>query len=260
MVSVIIPTKNSVLTIGRCIKSLLAQRYSPVEIIVVDGESLDATCEISASLGSKVYRTRMERSQARNFGARMAKGEYLLFVDSDMVTEPDLVGECLAHCGYRTACVIPQKTIGRSFWSKCVAIGETLRQGDTTYVAPRFMSKGLFSEAKGYDETLVYGEDKDLHSRLLSSGVKMVFVGSQIYHIDNLSIADRTRKIVYYGKKIPQYRARHRSRSMYHILLPSPRYIKKISLVSNPWYFFGFVFLKLVEYESFIAGAMFNRV
>jgi cellulose synthase/poly-beta-1,6-N-acetylglucosamine synthase-like glycosyltransferase len=39
-----------------------------------------------------------ERTKARNYGAQLAKYDYVLFVDSDMVLQPDVVRECLDAC------------------------------------------------------------------------------------------------------------------------------------------------------------------
>jgi len=87
--SVIVPAYNRALLLPFLFESLLQQNYSEWECIVVDDGSTDNTAEIVKSFSSSdsrfryVYQQNAERSAARNRGARMANGTYLLFLDSD---------------------------------------------------------------------------------------------------------------------------------------------------------------------------------
>ncbi|MFZ2256404.1 MAG: glycosyltransferase [Patescibacteria group bacterium] len=55
LVSVIIPTKNSARTIGKCLESIQNQSYKDIEIIVVDNYSPDGTTDIARQYIDKVY-------------------------------------------------------------------------------------------------------------------------------------------------------------------------------------------------------------
>jgi len=89
-VSVVIPTLNEEKYIADCIYWIKKQSIKPYEIIVVD-DSFDRTKEIAKMLGCKVvHRNQKEIDKklntlatARNLGASLAKGDYLLFVDAD---------------------------------------------------------------------------------------------------------------------------------------------------------------------------------
>lgn len=85
--SVIIPTYNRADFILNTVNSLLDQTYANFEIIVVDDGSTDETEKIIFSVKNeklKYYKKENgERGAARNFGANLAKGEYLNFFDSD---------------------------------------------------------------------------------------------------------------------------------------------------------------------------------
>lgn len=86
LVSVIIPTYNRAQYIGEAIESVLAQTYRFVEIIVVDDGSVDNTRKILEAYENKiryVYQENKGPSIARNLGARLARGQYLAFLDSD---------------------------------------------------------------------------------------------------------------------------------------------------------------------------------
>jgi Glycosyltransferases involved in cell wall biogenesis len=88
LVSVVIPTYNSSDTIGRAIKSVLAQDYSSLEVIVVDDGSVDDTPRVLESIkDTRLRYKRLEQnlgvSAARNRGIILACGAYVGFLDSD---------------------------------------------------------------------------------------------------------------------------------------------------------------------------------
>jgi len=85
-VSVIIPTFNRAPIVGDAIESVLRQRYSHVEIIVVDDGSTDDTRAFVTQFGATVryvYQENAGVSAARNAGLRLATGEFIAFLDSD---------------------------------------------------------------------------------------------------------------------------------------------------------------------------------
>ncbi|MBP7145981.1 MAG: glycosyltransferase family 2 protein [Acidobacteria bacterium] len=92
-VSVIVPACNASSYLDRCLGALLAGQGDGYEIIVVDDCSVDATPAIAERLGVEVIRLNSNSgpSRARNTGARRARGEYLLFVDSDVVVRPGTI-------------------------------------------------------------------------------------------------------------------------------------------------------------------------
>ena len=87
--SVVIPTYNRAGFIRKTIESVLVQSFQNFEIIVVDDGSTDNTDAIVRSIQSdkiRYYKTEnAERAAARNYGAKMANGEYVNFLDSDDV-------------------------------------------------------------------------------------------------------------------------------------------------------------------------------
>ena len=86
LVSVIIPAYNREQTICRTVDSVLAQTYGPLEIIVVDDGSKDRTVEVLKKYGERirlVCQANQGPSAARNTGIRNARGETIMFLDSD---------------------------------------------------------------------------------------------------------------------------------------------------------------------------------
>ncbi len=92
--SFIIPALNEENLIANCIKSIKRQKKVADEIIVVDNGSKDKTVEIARELGCKVVKEEKKgASNARNEGAKLAKGDILCFIDADGVVSPDWLKE-----------------------------------------------------------------------------------------------------------------------------------------------------------------------
>lgn len=92
LVSVIIPTYNRAHVLGRAVDSVLAQTYSPVEVVVVDDGSTDTTPELLAGYGDRIRVLTQENagvSAARNLGIRESRGDFIALLDSDDAWTPD---------------------------------------------------------------------------------------------------------------------------------------------------------------------------
>lgn len=89
LISVIVPIYNVEKYLDRCIKSIVNQTYSNLEIILIDDGSQDncfKICNKWAELDNRIKVIHKENgglSDARNVGLKMAKGEYIGFIDSD---------------------------------------------------------------------------------------------------------------------------------------------------------------------------------
>lgn len=117
-VAVIVPARNEARNIERCVRSLLDQHYSALELIVVDDHSTDATWAIVAALranhprGSHLHLLRapdlppgwLGKPHAAWVGAQhpvARAADWLLFVDADTWGHPALVSSALAFAGDR---------------------------------------------------------------------------------------------------------------------------------------------------------------
>lgn len=105
MVSIIVPVYKSKDTLKRCVESLLAQTVEDTEMILVDDGSPDGSGELCDKLAEEDSRIRVIHkenggvSSARNVGIEAAKGDYLLFADSDDYVEQDMVEKLLGGIG-----------------------------------------------------------------------------------------------------------------------------------------------------------------
>lgn len=95
--SVIIPVQNEEKTIAEVISQ--TRKIEPLEIIVVVNGSTDSTAEIAVSLGAKtmVFADALGNDVGRSIGAKVARGDILLFLDGDFAISPtDLFPFCQA--------------------------------------------------------------------------------------------------------------------------------------------------------------------
>jgi len=118
LLSIIIPAYNSEKTILKCLESVQTQSYEDLEIIIINDGSTDRTgtiCDKVALTDSRIKVLHQENcgvSHSRNAGIGMAKGEYIGFVDSDDIIDPDMYKDLyyqlmednssIGICGYYT--------------------------------------------------------------------------------------------------------------------------------------------------------------
>jgi len=102
LISIIVPVYNCEKLIEKCINSLISQTYKNIEIIIVDDGSSDKSGEICDRLAEKynfikvIHQENHGVGVARNVGIDAANGDYITFVDSDDLTEPEMIEEFYA--------------------------------------------------------------------------------------------------------------------------------------------------------------------
>ena len=103
LVSIIVPVYNVEPYIETCIQSLIRQTMGNIEVILVDDGSTDRSGELCDQYAEADERIRVIHKQngglssARNAGISAAKGEYLLFVDSDDYVSASRGGKSRCH-------------------------------------------------------------------------------------------------------------------------------------------------------------------
>ena len=96
-ISIIVPVYCTEKFLSHCIESILVQKYSDFELLLIDDGSPDGSGRICDQYAKQDKRIQVLHkpnggvSSARNAGIEMAQGEYILFVDSDDYIEPDYV-------------------------------------------------------------------------------------------------------------------------------------------------------------------------
>lgn len=203
LVSIIIPAYNTGKYIANAIESVVNQTYDNIEIIIVDDGSTDDTLEKAQSLLSSQSRPYLicpkengGVSSARNYGLRMAKGEWVLFLDSDdflsinmietLVCEAEKYNSQCAFCDYKAA--YEGKFNVNSIYNK----GSSLLNRDelkTNYlkrkfqmVIPSTLIQKDVAESLYFDEQCPYSEDTLYTWELIFKIDSAVYVQSDMYN------------------------------------------------------------------------------
>ncbi len=254
-VSVIITTRNSARTLEKCLLSIITQTYKPIELIVVDNNSTDATKKIARTYTRFVYNHGIERSAQRNFGVSMAKGKYVLIHDSDIYFHPDSVAECV-NVAEETPChavILPERSIGVGFWAKVKSFEREFYVGNPMMEAARFFRKNVYQGVGGYDEALTACEDWDLQWRLNNRGFITMRARHMLLHDEGkISLISTMRKKKYYGKWIHAYERRYPkiARRQFSFFARFPPLELAKSFVIHPLLTLSMVVLKTAEWLS----------
>ena len=159
--TVVIPSYNRGHIIGRAIESVLNQSYSDFEIIVVDDGSTDNTKEVVGQyMDSRInyfFQENSGVSAARNTGSKLAKGDYLVFLDSDDYVNDIWLKDFFTVLQHDLIDVV----ICRS------KITEDFKNDSSSFLAGTFaINKNVFYAIGMYDEKLKFGENTELNWRI----------------------------------------------------------------------------------------------
>jgi len=251
--SVVITTKNEAANIAASIHSFdSAVARGDAEVIVVDNASSDDTKKIALELGAAVYDKGPERSAQRNLGWRMARGEWVIVLDADMIIPPETVEEILSVEG-ADAYWIPEVRTGSGFRVKARNFERSFYDG-TCIDALRLFRKGVLEATGGYDENLIAGpEDWELDIRVLAAGAKCAVLKNHLIHNEKrLTFKKMLEKKAYYTRSFAAYKEKWRGH---------PAVRRQFS----PWYRFVGVFVekgkwkKVLRHPVLFAGVMFER-
>jgi len=157
LISAVIPTYNSASFAEEAVESVLAQTWPAVEVIVVDDGSTDDTAARLARFAERVNLVRQEHrgpAVARNTGLRVAKGEFVAFLDADDLWMPEKLERSIAPLQadssvgvVYTGVLMHDTESGRKY---------PLRQ----YTLNGWIAKNLFMECRGVNtSTLVVRRD-----------------------------------------------------------------------------------------------------
>lgn len=178
MISVIIPVYNADQCIKCCVDSILAQSFTDFDLVLINDGSKDASGVICDEYARKDTRIRVFHkenggvSSARNLGLENARGEWIIFVDSDDFLPNDafknllennnedlIIGGYKNHCGDELLTLIEEKNVITNVDFKKFL---SLNINSTLFRTPwckLFKKEIIDRENLRFDNTLVFGED-----------------------------------------------------------------------------------------------------
>lgn len=168
--SIIVPIVNEQQIIDRFLAHLMGlEQIEKAEIIVVDGGSTDGSVDIVRRHPVTLIETSRGRARQMNAGALQARGERLLFVHADSRLPADAIAQVLAQADcagcFRLAFDSDSWVLSSYAWFTRFDIN-LFRFGDQGL----FLSRCLFHESGGFDESLTLMEDQEFVRRLKRIG------------------------------------------------------------------------------------------
>lgn len=227
-ISVVIPVYNGAATIGRALDSVLAQHYSAHEVIVVDDGSQDQTAEVVRRYSGRVRYVRQDNagpSAARNYGVKLATGDWIAFLDADdwyyperlarharmIEVDPDL-DFLVGNFDYRDAegqllhDSMSATALGRELLERYGATGQGMigQEALGRFIAEQFsdtrtltLPRRIFLELGGFPEDMKICEDLTFLIRLCARSRRagVVCAASAVYSVHDTGLirSDRYR-------------------------------------------------------------------
>lgn len=173
LVSVVIPVFNGEAFLREAVQSVLAQKYSPVEIIIVDDGSTDGTEAVAKSLPETVrylHQANQGPSAARNRGIEHAQGNLIAFADADDLW-PE--GKLELQLPYLLRDPAVEIVMGRI---QQVGLVEFAEPAFSVNLGSAIIRKSVFERVGLFDETMRYSEDVDWFMRAREAGAAIVTI------------------------------------------------------------------------------------
>ena len=173
-ISIIIPTYNEEEFLPDLLKSIKRQDFKDLEVIIADANSTDKTVEIAKSYMCKVVPGGLP-AVGRNNGAKVAKGEILLFLDADSVLTNNYITSTieefeLHNLGIAITQIVP---LEKGFINEISHEIANYLTKQISHIKPHgagcygmITYKSLHEKVNGFDESLDFGEDTDYIERI----------------------------------------------------------------------------------------------
>jgi glycosyltransferase involved in cell wall biosynthesis len=179
--SIIIPAYNEAKYITPCLQSVLSALQTHritngrADVIVADNNSTDGTANLAREAGARVvFEPVNQISRARNAGARVAGGDWLLFIDADSVLSAESLADLLEHiesgkyAGGGSLVGLDKAPfgakLGMMLWN---LLASSFKWAAGSFI---FCRADLFREVGGFSEELFASEELDLTRKIKQWG------------------------------------------------------------------------------------------
>jgi GT2 family glycosyltransferase len=201
--SVVMPVYNAETTLAECLTRLFQSTWEDFEAVLVDDGSTDATAAIAENFPVRIVPTsgRVGPAAARNLGARVAEGEVIFFIDSDVMVRPDTLtrlmtrfanGDVDGLVGVQAADMRYRDLVSRykNLWMRWTYLR---LEGDVPlfYTTAAAIRREVFLQAGGFDQKYATPnvEDTAFGQKLARLGVRVkVQPDLEVEHVKRYSL------------------------------------------------------------------------
>ena len=194
LVSVVVPVYNVQDYVFKCLESLAKQSYKNLEIIVVDDGSTDDSGKICDEFAKSDERVKVYHkkngglSDARNYGIKKSKGQFVGLVDSDDFVDENFIQEMIVAmkdndadivvCGFNKEIPKPMVVSGKEATKKLL-----IEQENIDIVAwNKLYKKSLFLDNGIWYPLGMKHEDALTTYKLLAAAQRVVYIDKSLYH------------------------------------------------------------------------------
>ncbi|MHA7646492.1 glycosyltransferase family 2 protein [Nitrosopumilus sp. S4] len=222
LVSIIIVNFNGKQYLEKCLESLMKINYNDYEIIILDNNSTDDSISFVEQKYPQIIVEKLDQNYGfahpNNLGAKMAKGDFLLFLNNDTIVTPDFLSELITTITSNSNIAICQSfllkmngdvdssgdfidTLGRAFSSR--EKNPNFKNIFSARAACMITRKEIFFRLGGFDEKFfVSFEDVDLGWRANIFGYDVVLSSkSVVYHFGGQTIKKINKLIQFHSVK-----------------------------------------------------------
>jgi len=200
MLSIIIPTFNEEKYLPKLLQSIKKQGFKDYEVIVADYNSKDKTRQIAKKFGCKVSKGGNHPGISRNMGAKIAKGDFLLFMDADCIMQKEFLKNAMSEIKNKNLKIAGCKVMPLS---KRIVDNLAFSIYNLWILATQFFyanasGHGIFCEkklhikTKGFNEKIKLSEDMDYCKRAKKLGKFRI--------LSSVTVYTSTRRFDHYGR------------------------------------------------------------
>lgn len=194
MISIIIPAYNHGQELPKCLNSIFEQTFRDFEIIVVNDGSTDETedvlnkyfrdAAVSCLYGGEIKIINQKNQgapMARNNGFKESKGDYVIFLDADIVLRKDALEKMVGVLGNKIGYVYPNHKFGIKNFRLFPFDAEKLKQ--MNYIHTTALIKREAFPKDGFDPSLKKFQDWDLWLTMLENGYKGIWIDEFLFTV-----------------------------------------------------------------------------
>jgi len=192
------------------LRSIREQTWPAVELVVVDNYSTDETWRVAQELADVAIQAGPERSAQRNLGIERSTGDWVMWIDGDMVLPPSILERAMEAARNADGVFIPEITVGTGYWTRCRALERSCCTEELLVQSPRLVRRPYMVDTGGFVTSLSGTEDAELRTRMLEDACTLTWIPDLIVHDEGrMTLSGVLRKRYYYGRGLASYKRDH---------------------------------------------------